>query len=86
MLAVSARQRQHHFKLVEALVAIHYSVMVGGIIRYGRRHHLVMTGGLDRNQQTSQRNLVFVFLLAVRRGWRVLTLRCDCIRRCALAR
>src|SRR6266481_368201 len=49
----------------EALVAIpdpgrHYSVPVGGIIslwwaasfRYGGRHHLVMMGGLDRNQQT----------------------------------
>jgi hypothetical protein len=48
----------------EALVAIpdpgrHYSVPVGGIIslwwaasfRYGGRHHLVMMGGLDRNQQ-----------------------------------
>src|ERR1019366_1553730 len=47
----------------EALVAIpdpgrHYSVPVGGIIslwwaasfRYGGRHHLVMMGGLDRNQ------------------------------------
>src|SRR6185437_6164333 len=37
----------------------HYSVPVGGIIslwwaasfRYGGRHHLVMMGGLDRNQQ-----------------------------------
>src|SRR6266436_967787 len=50
----------------EALVAIpdpgrHYSVPVGGIIslwwaasfRYGGRHHLVMMGGLDRNQHTT---------------------------------
>src|ERR1035437_4156763 len=52
----------------EALVAIpdpgrHYSVPVGGIIslwwaasfRYGGRHHLVMMGGLDRNQHYSWR-------------------------------
>src|SRR5467141_2302392 len=56
-------QRRTLNRPAEALVAIpdpgrHHSVPVGGIIslwwaasfRYGGRHHLVMMGGLDRNQ------------------------------------
>ena len=55
----------------EALVAIpdpgrHYSVPVGGIIsfrwaasfRYGGRHHLVMMGGLNRNQHPMRRRQI----------------------------